>query len=117
MFIASVVLCIVLALAMIWIRLEIFGHYVLPVGYGVPIVVAGWTRSRKLLWSLILTFAAINTLKFTFLLPEEDPSRRVQHQIEGLAVMVDLLVVGLIVDRFVATRKKLEDRTEEILAQ
>jgi PAS domain S-box-containing protein len=117
MFVASVVLCIALALAMIWLRLEIFGHYVLPVGYGVPIVVAGLTRSRRLLWSLLITFAIINIFKFTYFLPQGDPARRFQHQLEGLAVMADLIVVGLVVDRLTVIRLALENRTDELISR
>ena len=46
----SLILCGLLVLVMGVLRLGEYAQFALPVGYGVPIVVAAWTKSRRLLW-------------------------------------------------------------------
>jgi len=104
----SLALCVGLVGLMGWLRLEVFRQWVLPVGYGVPLVLAGWSRNRRVLWTVVVIFAAMTIWKFFFLLHVGSPAQRYQHQVEALAV------VSFIVDLAVRRNQDLEERSEEL---
>ena len=67
---AGVVTSISLVVAMAVLRLGVAGHYPLPIGYGVPIVVMALFRNRRLLWLTTLGFAVLSVIKFFVMQPE-----------------------------------------------
>lgn len=113
-FVSSVILCIALAAIMAWVRLGIYRNMVLPIGYGVPLVIAGWTRARKLLWFLTFFFAGLIVIEFLMVLPGHDPAHAHRYFLEFVAVLMDLLLVGFVVDRLMVNREEVEARTIEL---
>src|SRR5271170_5850290 len=94
----SVLLCVLLVGIEAWLRLVLYRTYPIGVGFGLPILLIGWTRRRNLLWGTCLVFAIIAFAKFYLnyhgsTLP---PSR---HILSMLMFMVDLAVLTGVVDR------------------
>lgn len=91
------------------LRIGIYGTIVLPVGYGVPLVLAAWFRSRRILWGLAACFLAINAWKF-FIAQSPTPSslNPFHDRGAGLIVVLDLLSVAVLVDFWIRSQQSLE---------
>jgi signal transduction histidine kinase len=92
---------------MAWLSLGVFGRIVLPVGYAIPVVIAGLTRSRRLLWGVVTAFAVLTMVKFGVMLNRTDPNAVAEHTWSGAAVLVDLFLTGLVVDLLFRSQAKL----------
>src|SRR5436305_9870139 len=46
------------------LRLVIYNDRLLPIGFGVPLVLFGWLRSRRYLWVTAAAFIGITFVKF-----------------------------------------------------
>jgi signal transduction histidine kinase len=109
----SIGLCIVLALLVGWLRLGLFMHSPVGIGYALPIVLVGWTRRPKLVWLMAAVFAAMAITKFVVNLHETDLP--VPHKIFGLnLLMVDLLVVAIIVVQVIEREAQFHRQGEEV---
>jgi len=113
---ALVAVCLIAAMAAL--RLGLAGRFPLPIGYGVPIVLLGLFRSRRILWITALAFAALAIIKFFFLLPEAPRvvhlSARTYDWLEGGLVLLDLLLVTAIVDIWIVTRDFLDAQHSDL---
>src|SRR4051812_11084804 len=69
----AVVVCVVAILAMTALRLVVFPHKVVPIAYGVPLILFVWLRNRPLLWFSVVAFTCISLVKFFFTLPLSGP--------------------------------------------
>src|SRR5262245_19010112 len=65
---SAIVISIVLIAAMAFARLYAWSDELLPIGFGVPLLVAAWLRSRTSLWLMTLSFVAMTIYKTFFLL-------------------------------------------------
>jgi signal transduction histidine kinase/GAF domain-containing protein len=93
---ASILLCAVLTLFLIWLRLGVFTHSSVGIGYGLPIVLVGWTRRPKFVWAMSGVFAAMAIFKWVINFHSTELS--LQQQILSFALlMADLFVVASIV--------------------
>jgi len=105
---------------MAFLRLVVAGHFPLPIGYGVPIVLMAFFRSRRLLWLTTLAFAILSIIKFFLLMPEVPRavhiSPREYEWVEGGMVLLDLLLVSGLIDLWIVTRRWLEGRNTELEA-
>jgi signal transduction histidine kinase len=103
---------------MVALRLFAAGKFTLPVGYGVPIVLLGFFRNRKVLWATVGAFAVLTIVKFFILLPEVPTavhlSVKEYDAIEGLLVLVDLFLVGVVVDVWMISRDYLERQNAQL---
>ena len=115
---AGAVTAAVMIAAMALLRLVLAGHFPLPIGYGVPVVLIGFFRSRRLLWISAFAFAALSAIKFFILLPEVPSavhiSPREYDWIEGAMVIVDLLLVAGLTDLWITTRLWLEGQNANL---
>src|SRR6185295_16301101 len=50
-------------------RLGIFNHRVMPIAFGMGLVVYIWLRDRLLLWITVAIFAITTLIKYIFILP------------------------------------------------
>lgn len=111
---------VALVLLMLLVRLVIAGRFPLPVGYGVPVVLLGLFRSRRVLWLTVLGFLILNAVKFWYLYPAVPPtvhmSVRQYDWIEGVLVDVDLLLVASLVDIWIITRNYLDAQHADLEA-
>ncbi len=94
---ASLLFCAVVMALVAWLRLGMYAHAAIGIGYSLPIVLVGWTRRRWLVWGMCAAFVAMAGFKFwnnfhSSVLP-------LHHRIVGLAILMgDLLIVAAIVD-------------------
>ena len=97
---------LLLVAAMAWFRLAM-GHDVLPIGYGVPIILIGLFHSRRLLWCVALAFVALTLYRLL----------GVQHRwSDAIMVICDLLLVAAVVDIWIVTTGSLELRNIQLEA-
>ena len=106
-----------LVILMLLVRLVLAGDFPLPIGYGVPVVLLGLLRSRRVLWLTVLGFVILNAVKFWYLYPAAPPtvhmSVRQYDWIEGLLVDLDLVLVAALVDIWIITRNYLDAQHAE----
>src|SRR5580704_17754711 len=61
---AALLLCAILIGILIWLRLVVYSHRSVGIGYSLPIVLVGWTRRRSLVWGMCLVFLGMAAFKF-----------------------------------------------------
>ena len=114
----GIAVAVALIAAMAVVRLVVAGRFPLPIGYGVPIVLMAFFRSRRLLWLTTAAFAVLCIIKFFFLMPEVPRavgmSARQYDWIEGCLVLLDLLLVTGLIDLWLVTRQWLERQNSEL---
>src|SRR3954468_18064672 len=105
---------LVVAVAMIAgaavLRLVVYNDRLLPIGFGVPLVLFGWLRSRRYLWLTAAAFIAITFVKFLNVLPKHPghvlltPTEQV---VDSVLVTADVLLVALIIHMLIGAREWL----------
>jgi len=90
---------------MYWYRLHQPAGQFMPIGYGVPIILIGAFRNRKLLWCGTLAFAVLSILRFEVF---------DKLWFDGALVTCDLLLIAAIVDVWIATTVALERHNTEL---
>src|SRR5580704_16191912 len=89
---AALLLCAVLIGILIWLRLVVYSHRSVGIGYSLPIVLVGWTRRRPLVWGMCAVFLCMTGFKFWMNL--DNSMFTTEQKIIGfLLLMIDLLVV------------------------
>src|ERR1700722_6932822 len=125
---ASLTICTILVLIMGFLRLAVFRNIVLPVGYGVPLVISAWTRSRRLLWGMAIIFLVMTVVRFFFLKGPETAGLEVMNTGPRLLsfgmIFADLGAITVLVDVAMRNRRVLEEqaiilssRNDELSAQ
>jgi PAS domain S-box-containing protein len=113
----GVIVAMLLIAVMAVIRLGWLHDAVLPIGFGVPIVVIAYFRSRALLWGAALAFTAIvavNYLAFAAHSPHmEVPLTRLSS---GLLVELDLLLVAAMGHIWIVLQEAADARNRELAA-
>jgi signal transduction histidine kinase len=99
----SVVLFAGLVGGMAYVRLGLFGHTVITLGYGWPLLVCLWQRDRRLLWATTFGFLAIIVAKSVQLPTENDTLNNLFH-------VVNTLVVAGVVHAFIGVLDRLEQK-------
>jgi len=62
---------LVLTVAMVYLRVAVVPHRVVPLTYALPLLVALWHRDRGLLWGMAGCFMASAVYKIIWLMPDE----------------------------------------------
>jgi len=112
----ALLLCGILVAAMAWLRLDVYPHTSIPIGYAVPIAIAGWTRNRRLIWGLVCIFIAMTAYKVFYINPNS-PAPPSQRIINISLLITDALVVAAVVDLMVRFQASLENRSLELERQ
>jgi len=103
---------------MVFLRLLVAGHFALPVGYGVPVILLALFRRRRLLWATTFIFALLSVIKFWVLLPEVPSgvhiSARGYDFAQGLVVLLDLFLVTAMADLWLVSRRWLEKQNDDL---
>ncbi len=90
-----------------WLRLKVFEHTSVGIGYALPIVLVGWTRRRGLVWLMCLAFLSMALFKYHLNVNTSTASP--QQRILGfLLLMGDLFIVAAIVDLVLQRERSLE---------
>ncbi len=115
----SALVCVVLIAATAWLRLDIFAHQSLPIGYSAVIVIAGWTtRNRGLVWMAVIACIAISAIRYFVIGPAPDPTLTFNARLLRIGmVQADLLLVAVVVDALLRRQRTLRLRTIELAAQ
>src|SRR3954464_1628377 len=99
-------------------RLGIFHGRVMPIAFGMPLVVFVWLKDRRLLWITVGIFAAVTIFKYAFLLPIQDsegkPLDPAERVIDASLVMVDLLVIAAVVHGLIGAHAALRRSNREL---
>src|SRR5687768_3118931 len=78
------------------VRLGIFGHRIMPIAFGMPLIVFVWVRDRRLLWATVAIFALVTLIKYIFILPVYDergvPLGVTERTVDAALVLLDLFV-------------------------
>ena len=112
----AIVVCALAVTLMALLRLGLFPRQILPIAYGIPVVLFVWVGRRGLLWLAVLAFTLISTVKYFWLLPRSgDPA----HTAAALAfnfllTQVDLLVIAAAVHALIAARERIEGHNREL---
>jgi signal transduction histidine kinase/uncharacterized membrane protein len=110
---ASVVVCAVLFVIVAWLRLYVFAHSSVGIGYGLPIVLVGWTRRPRFVWIMAGLFALMAATKFVlnFHVSETPMDQRIGG---FFLLMLDMIVVAAIVNVVIHTEAVYNLRGEEL---
>ena len=101
-------------------RLALFPHVVLPIAYGVPLVLMSWFRRRRFLWLLAVGFTAVTFVKNFYVYPHAiHPEGLVQLNSRVWAtamIVVDLVAITSVLHAWVVVRERAEERTRQLEA-
>lgn len=109
----AVLLCTVLVAAMAWLRLDVYAHRSIPIGFGVPLAVGAWTRNRRLIWGMVCIFIAMTAIKIFYINPIS-PTPMHQRIVNISLLIGDTLLVAFVVDLLVRFQARLETRSLEL---
>ncbi len=108
---------VVLVAGMALLRLGLLRHYIVPIGYGVPVVIITLFRSRIVLWLTMLAFIVLTMIKFLIVLPAS--ARQVPPNWDSLAgamVVFDLVIVGILADVWIVAQRRVQGRNQDLEA-
>lgn len=115
------VLFILCSAAMGWLRLPGGSVPLLNIGYGVPLLICLWYPSRRLLWSLAITFTLMSTFKVFYLTPVGSVgAQSALWFTQVFNMLVIAVAVHLVIDlmlRMRAQQAQLEASNGELMAR
>ncbi len=97
-----------------WMRLRITEPIITAIGFGVPIVVIAWFRSRWVLWSAAIVFALITSIEYFILRPRAPEPHMRADVFSGLLLLLDLLVVTSISDLWITSTTSLQSQNAQL---
>jgi signal transduction histidine kinase len=99
--------------AITWLRLDVYDHKRLPIGYAVPIIIFALTRHRPLMWAMVGAFIVVTIVKIFYFsaVPPEPIHQRV---VNLFLLMSDMFLVTYVADRLIRYEEKLSDQTMEL---
>ena len=100
----AVAAAVVMTSAMAYFRLGAPDR-VIPIGYGVPLVLIGLFQRRSVLWSMVVVFTGIAVYRV---------ASSMQSWQAGLLIVVDLILVAGVVDLWLLTTGSLETRNSQL---
>jgi signal transduction histidine kinase len=111
----AVVVCVGIVVAMAALRLIAVPHKVLPIAYGVPLLVFVWLRQRALLWFTVAAFSVISLAKFFWMLPAQAPAiGPTERLLDFLIIELDLFVIAAVMHWLIDARDRIEQRSREL---
>ena len=103
---------------MFWWRDVYSVHVALPIGYGVPVVIVAWFRSRRVLWGVTVGFALLTFYKFFVALPTVSPAVQFEARsydfASGLMVLIDLILIASVGHLWINTQLGLERQNAQL---
>jgi PAS domain S-box-containing protein len=100
------------------LRLVIFRHRALPIGYGVPLVLFAWLRSKPWLWVCAAGFVVVSFIRAYIYLPPVLPeaATTAESTFRLVITLTDLLIITSLVHATIGVRLRLESRNAELSA-
>jgi len=96
-----------------YVRLELLPQHILPIAYGVPLLLCLWFNDRRILWAMAMVFAAVTGIKY-FLLVDKDQFVNAHRWLSWSLVMADMLAIAVIVQILILARRTLEQRARDL---
>ncbi len=110
--------CVILLAVLV--RLGLFHDRMMPIGFGAPLILFGWLRSRRYLHLTAAAFAILTLVKFLFIqppgsigMPTESLTRRAT---DTTLVLLDLLLITIVVDALIVALGHLGRRNTLLTA-
>ncbi len=110
--IRSLIIFILSIAFMAWLRLIIFPDQVVPLTYGLPLLLCYWQRDRRLLWSMVLAFIVMSAFKNLYLIPKINSSE--YNPVMWLMQMVNILLIGGVIHVTLALMEKLHTSNQRL---
>ena len=111
----AVLVALILVSASAALRLGLVPHTILPIGFGVPVVIVAIFRYRHLLWMTVAVFVVLTIIKYGYILSAgADAIAIAQFRWSSLMVLVDLLIVGAMADNWIRAEQRLRNRNAEL---
>lgn len=93
---------VALIVAMVYLRIEIYPHRMVPLTYALPMLIALWHCDRWLLWGMAVCFVAVSVYKVFLLLPAEyfdDGFQRLLYMMmQWLNIVIPAAVMHVVLD-------------------
>src|SRR6478672_2027804 len=102
------------------VRLGFFGHRVMPIAFGMPLVAFAWLRDRRLLWATVTVFALVTIYKYTFMVPVSDerghPLSPGERLLDVSLVLLDLFVIAAVLHMLIGASNAVRQRNRDLVA-
>jgi signal transduction histidine kinase/CheY-like chemotaxis protein len=108
---ASFLLCVVIVLAFGWLRLVVFQDRLIPLAYGLPLLLCLWNRDLRLLYGMSIAFSAMAVYKAFWLASSEDLGYDVMAVGMQLA---GIWIVAGVIHGLLQARERIEQKTVEL---
>ena len=99
-------------------RLGLFGHRIMPIAFGMALIVFLWLRDRRLLWITVAIFAATTVFKYAFgpiYTQGGEPAPLSERLFDMALVLLDLFVIAAVVHVLIGAREKLERKHDDLI--
>jgi signal transduction histidine kinase/ActR/RegA family two-component response regulator len=110
----SLAITLVMVGAMAVLRLVIYRDLLVPLGFGLPLLVVLWTRDRISLWTMAGAFSAITVIKVFRVLPEEALDSRLHEWVMLGLMLVNIWAVAVVLHLVLNYRDALERANVEL---
>jgi signal transduction histidine kinase len=118
--ILSIAIFVAAIALMAYLRLYVFSSHVIPLTYGLPLLVCLWHRDVRLLWAMVITFLGMAAYKIFAILPSPgfgELERWMRFSMQSANILViggAVHAVLHLTDRLRAKNAELEDANEEL---
>ena len=128
---AAAAVSLVLVLGMVFLRITLYPHRIVPLTYALPLLVALWHGNRRLLWAMAGCFMLLAVVKIDWLVPGDDFEDYSQQfafaAMQWFNVLVPAAVVHVVLNQrgrlqrvnsnLATANAELEARNEELAAR
>lgn len=104
---------IILVLLTAVFRLRLMGDILLPIGYGIPIIIFVWLNDRRYLWGAAISFAAISSIQFIQRSSSSHPLL-LSPSVDLLMQLTDLAFVATVVHIVIGLRGDIETQNQQL---
>jgi PAS domain S-box-containing protein len=111
---AAIGLCVLVAVAVVLLRFTVLKRVSIPIGFAVPIAIAGVARRRWLIWGVVVIFLGISVAKFVANYSNYTPAPRESRVLTMILVTADLLVMAVLMDLLARKQDAYEARGQEL---
>lgn len=110
----AIALCALLIVLVLALRMTILWRVSIPIGFAVPIIIAGSSRRRWLIWTVVAILLGISSVQFyrnynnTTVAPHET------RVLTAILVTADLLVMAILMDLLARKQDAYEQRGKQL---
>jgi len=109
----SVAIFVATTALMVWLKLRLFPDRYTALSYALPLLICLWHKDRRLLWTMVATFAALSALKDFLIQPGHQPTEPFDF-LQWLMQIANIVVVAGTVHTILNLTERLRARNEEL---